>query len=243
MIAQEKIGSLYGHDVYDCTGDKIGTIAAVWSDDRGDPAWAGVRTGWFGTGESLVPLRDADLQGERVVVPFEKAYVKNAPEVDAGSGEPLAGDEVARLHQYYAMRWDGSGRRRPGGPDDAMTRSEERLEVATESEEIGRARLRKHVVTETEHVTVPVSREQAWIEREPITDANRAKALDGPDITENEYELTLFAERPVVETEVVPVERVRLDTETVTEQRTVQAEVRKERIEAELPDQGRRTLD
>jgi hypothetical protein len=37
----------------------------------------------------------------------------------------------------------------------------------------------------------------------------------------------------VVQKEAVPVERVRLDTETVTEQQTVAGEVRKERVEVE----------
>jgi uncharacterized protein (TIGR02271 family) len=119
------------------------------------------------------------------------------------------------------------------GPDtdDAMTRSEERLVAGTRTEEAGRARLRKYVVTEQEQVTVPVSREEVRIEREPITDANRGAALDGPAITEEEHEVTLHAERPVVETEAVPVERVKLGKETVTDTEQVQGEVRKEQID------------
>ena len=125
-----------------------------------------------------------------------------------------------------------------------MTRSEERLNVGTEREETGRARLRKYVVTEREQVDVPVQREEVRLEREPITDENRGAALSGPDFTESEHEVTLRAERPVVETESVPVERVRLGKERVTEQRTVGGEVRKERVEADLPgEDGRRTLD
>ncbi len=115
--------------------------------------------------------------------------------------------------------------------DDAMTRSEEHLNVGTERVEAGRARLRKYVVTEQESVTVPVTREEVRVEREPITDANRGAALDGPSISEEEHEVILHAERPVVQTEAVPVERVRLDTETVTEQQNVTGDVRKEQIE------------
>ena len=48
--------------------------------------------------------------------------------------------------------------------------------------------------------------------------------------------------RPARLTETVPVERVRLGKETVTEQQTVSGEVRKEVTETDLPDQGRRTL-
>jgi uncharacterized protein (TIGR02271 family) len=115
--------------------------------------------------------------------------------------------------------------------DDAMTRSEERLHVGTEKQEVGRARLRKYVVTEDVTTTVPVSREEVRIEREPITDANRDAALAGPDLSEEEHEVILNEERPVVAKETVPVERVRLDKETVTEEQTVNEEVRKEQID------------
>jgi uncharacterized protein (TIGR02271 family) len=89
-------------------------------------------------------------------------------------------------------------------------------------------------------VTVPVSREEVTVEREPITDANRGAAHSGPAISEEEHEVTLRAERPVVEKEAVPVERVRLGTETRTEHETVGDEVRKEQIEVDTDDRPRR---
>src|SRR5829696_1280377 len=119
--------------------------------------------------------------------------------------------------------------------DEAMTRSEERLRAGTEQTEAGRARLRKYVVTDTEQVDVPVSREEVRLEREPITDANRDKAYSGKDISEEEHEVTLHQERPVVGTEAQPVERVRLDKETVTDTETVSGDVRKEKIELDDP--------
>ena len=117
--------------------------------------------------------------------------------------------------------------------DDAMTRSEEHLNVGTQRLESGRVRLRKHVVTERETVNVPVSHEEVRIEREPITEANRGDALAGPDLSEEEHEVVLTEERPVVEKETVPVERVRLDKEQVTENRQVTEDVRHEEIETD----------
>jgi uncharacterized protein (TIGR02271 family) len=114
-----------------------------------------------------------------------------------------------------------------------MTRSEEELQVGTTQRERGRARLRKYVTTEQEQLTVPVQREEARVEREPITDANLDAATSGPEISEAEHEVVLREEEPVVEKRVVPRERVRLDTETVTEERQVGEEVRKEQIEVE----------
>ena len=118
-----------------------------------------------------------------------------------------------------------------------MTRSEEELAVGTQRRETGRARLRKYVVTEEVQQTVPVQREEVRIEREPITDANVDAATSGAEISEEEHEVVLHAEEPVAEKRVVPKERVRLDKDVETEQRTVSDEVRKEQIDVD--DAGR----
>jgi uncharacterized protein (TIGR02271 family) len=115
--------------------------------------------------------------------------------------------------------------------DEAMTRSEEELRVGTRQRETGRARLRKYIVEEQVQQTVPVQREEVRIEREPITSANMPNAMDGPALSEEEHEVTLRAEEAVVEKNVVPKERVRLDKDVVTEQETVNETVRGERIE------------
>ena len=112
-----------------------------------------------------------------------------------------------------------------------MTRSEEQLRVGTEQRETGRARLRKHIVSENVSTTVPVSHEEVTLEREPITEANRGDALAGGDLTEEEHEVTLTEQRAVTSKETVPVERVRLGTETVTGQEQVDETVRKEQID------------
>ncbi|WP_305784462.1 PRC and DUF2382 domain-containing protein [Symbioplanes lichenis] len=139
----------------------------------------------------------------------------------------------------YSERDRGDTGRATAG-SDAMTRSEERLVAGAQTEEAGKARLRKYVVTEQEQVSVPVQREEVRLEREPITDANRDAALSGPAIQESEHEVTLRAERPVVDTEAVPVERVRLGKETVRDEERVEGEVRKERIDYDGPDDRRR---
>lgn len=120
--------------------------------------------------------------------------------------------------------------------DDAMTRSEEQLRVGTEKVQTGRARLRKYVTTEQVSMTVPVTKEHVTLDREPITDANRGDAMSGGDITEEEHEIVLTEERPVVTTETVPVERVRMGTETEQTQETVSGQVRKEQIELDDPE-------
>jgi uncharacterized protein (TIGR02271 family) len=112
-----------------------------------------------------------------------------------------------------------------------MTRSEEELRVGTAQRERGRVRLRKYVTTEQVERTVPVQRDRVRVEREPITDTNRAAASSGPEISEAEHEVILREEEPVVQKRVVPRERVRLDKDTVTDQEQVTEELRKEQID------------
>jgi stress response protein YsnF len=117
--------------------------------------------------------------------------------------------------------------------DGSMTRSEERMRVGVERHEAGRARLRKYVVSEEVEQSVPLRHEEVHVVREPITQADRDATLTGPEITEAEQEVTLYEERPVVETEAVAVERVRLTVEEHTETETVHGRVRKERIDTD----------
>ncbi len=145
-------------------------------------------------------------------------------------------------HQPGQVRDDRAG----VGPDSfgpmddgSMIRSEEQLRIGVESHESGRARLRKYVVTEYETVTVPVQHEEVRIEREPITDPHAATATSRADMHEEEHEVVLHTERPVVDKQTVAKERVRLNKHTHTKQEQVCGEVRKERIDTE-GDTGRR---
>ena len=71
------------------------------------------------------------------------------------------------------------------------------------------------------------------LETEPITDGNVGVALDGPAISEDEHEVVLHEERPVVDKQTVPKERVRLSAEEHTDEETVSEDLRKERIDTD----------
>jgi uncharacterized protein (TIGR02271 family) len=255
VIDSSDLARLAGMQVVGSDGEKIGKIADVYeSTDGSGGTFATVTTGMFGGSASFFPLDAAELRGDEVVVPYSKDFVKDAPRVE--NDEELTAPEEQRLFEYYAQGGTATGTASAGtvgttttdttdtdargavghdtsGPttDSAMTRSEEQLRVGTEQVETGRARLRKYVTSETETRTVPVSREEVRVEREPITEGNVGQAMDGPAISEEEHEVVLSEERPVVQKEAVPVERVRLDKDTVTEQQQVSEEVRKEQID------------
>lgn len=314
MISTKDIDDIIGAEAVGPDNDKIGKVGQIYIDqDNEQPVWVSVKSGLFGTSETLVPLQGADWDRSALHLAFHKDRVKDAPRVDPDA--ELSPEEQERLYEYYGMTGSGAShgdrdlddrnrdrgdgrdfgdrdrvvddpiasdrdrytaagggegaidagtetgfgagaagvgaagagydadadRTRTGddldagatagrSTDDAMTRSEERLRVGTEQVQTGRARLRKYVVTENQTVTVPVTREEVRLEREPITDGNAGAALDGPDLSEEEHEIVLTEERPVVQKETVPVERVRLEKESVTGQQQVTEDVRHEEI-------------
>lgn len=186
-------------------------------------------------GQELSPSDEAELF-EHYGLPYGGDTVTAQTGNEHDHGDHSSKGAQDKLHPG-AQNPHGSGDTGEGrdvsGPttDDAMTRSEERLQVGTQTRESGRARLRKYVVTETVTQTVPVSHEEIRVEREPITDTNSDAAMAGGDITEEEHEITLHEERPVVAKETVPVERIRMSTDTVRDEEQISEQVRKEQID------------
>jgi uncharacterized protein (TIGR02271 family) len=234
-----------GRDVIGSDGEKIGTVDELYLDTAsGEPEWLSINTGLFGMKSSFAPIQGAQPDGGNVRLAYTKEQVKDAPGVEPD--QELNDAEERALWDHYGLDYDSgysadttTGQETVGrdvsGPetDSAMTRSEEEVNVGTREREKGRARLRKYVVTEEVTKTVPVRKEKAVLEREPITEGNVDAAMDGPAISDEEHEVTLSEEEVVVEKKAVPKERVRLDKETEVTEEQVTEEVRKEQIEAE----------
>jgi uncharacterized protein (TIGR02271 family) len=232
--------------------NKIGSINEIYFDDEtGEPEWVTVKTGLFGRHVSFVPLEGISSKGDHLATRWDKDMVKDAPNIEPDGH--LSESEERRLYEHYELSWstgrsehqkagrhgteklgsDKGGDTSGPSTDDAMTRSEEELRVDKSTSQTGKARLRKWVETEHQEKEVPVVRERATVQREPITDENVGDAMDGPAISEEEHEMPLYEEEVVANTEVKPKERVRLDKKTETETETVSGDVRKERIDVE----------
>ncbi|WP_030515834.1 DUF2382 domain-containing protein [Nocardia sp. NRRL WC-3656] len=257
-----QLDTLMDSTVYDSHDDKIGKVKNIYvNNETGSPTWASVSTGLF-RHDSLVPLVGAqhNPQSDALRVNVDKEMVKSAPAVEQDGHISREGEEQLFRHYHVdpnhsgwdaygrAVRDDGQGMARPdAGPtgrhaatdptgDQGLVRSEERLNVDTQREAVGTARLRKYVVTEDQSVTVPTSHEEVRVEREPVTDAG---AYGQTSLGDEEQEVTLHRDRVTVDKETVPVERVRLAVDDVEEQETVGDTVRKERIDTEGTDPGR----
>lgn len=135
----------------------------------------------------------------------------------------VAGDAAQRDYAAGDVNRDVNANR---DADGQITLHEERVNVGTERVEAGRVRLRKHVVTEQETVTVPVTREEYEIVREPI-----AEGEVGGQLGEDEVEVVLHEDRPVIQKETVATERIGLQTEQHQENRQVTTDVSREEVD------------
>src|SRR6476469_9816315 len=83
-------------------GSEIGRVGQVYTDnDTQQPSWVTVKTGWFGTNESFVPLSAATIEDGTIRVPYDKDMIKGAPNNDAG--EPLSETDEQQLYAYYNL--------------------------------------------------------------------------------------------------------------------------------------------
>ncbi|GAA1694032.1 PRC and DUF2382 domain-containing protein [Kribbella yunnanensis] len=234
------IEQVVGETAYDATGDKVGSVGTLYaSDTSGRPEWVTVNTGMFGTKHSFVPLDGAHVEKDGLHLATSKSKIKDAPRID--SNGHLSAQEASELYRYYGMQLpQTSAGTAPDGRmaehDGSMVRHEERLRAGTETVETGRVSLHKHVVTEEQQVTVPVSHEEVHVVREPVADGELGRA---GELGDDDREVVLHEERPVVGKETVAVERVGLETETVRGEENVTETIRKEQVEVEgLDDDG-----
>ena len=223
-----RLDEMRGAPVYDNAGDKIGKVDEIFYDmETRVPEWIGIGTGFFGTKRVLVPVEGANLAEDGLMIAYPKDQVKDSPDID---DEQISHKCEVELRQYYGLA--GGTQQRAQAPtsdaDQAVTRSEEELEVGKRSVEAGSVRLRKWVETEPVALDVELRHEVARVTREPINEP-----VGEHDFTEEQVEVPLHAEKPVVQKQAVAKERIGLQKDVQTETQTVQDELKKERVEVE----------
>jgi len=257
---------LFGYDVYDNGGNKIGSVDSVWVDDATSALeFVGVKTGWLFGKTHIIPTANAQIGEGQITFPYPESQIKDAPSFP--TDHELSPTEENDVYSYYGTERSmtesptGMGENTMGTGTTAtadsfatagttgtdygtdtnyetgtttdtqpqVTLSEENLQVGTQEVEAGRVRLRKVVHTEHEEVPVALEREQVSIER-----VNAAET-DAPTnaFQEQEVEVPVMREEPVVGKEAVVTGGVRLNKETQTETRTVGGDVRREDVEVD----------
>jgi len=194
-------------------GAEVGRVGRVYTDNEtGQPSWVTVKTGWFGTSESVVPLSAESIDGDTIRVPYDKDMIKGAPH--AGAGEPLSETDEQELYGYQAVG-PATG---PVGLHDAeppqyaasvgseyLTRSEEQLHVGIEKVQTGRCPApqgRRHRTADNHRPGHPG--------RGPTgSGTRRSRGPFETTIGQATTDVVLTEEHVVVSKETVPVEKVR----------------------------------
>ena len=244
------------YDVVDQQDSKIGTLECLWSDQTGEPAFLGVRTGWIFGKTHVVPAQGVQVSERRrlIHIPFTKDKVKDAPFYDAES-------EMDEAREWEVHRYYGLGEARPAAAGQApppvrqakerkresssrtaersasIPLSEEKLKVGKRVVESGGVRLRKVIRTEVVNQPVELKREEAVIERVPSDKVARAgeHAFEGEEIY-----IPLRREEPVIEKETRVREEVRVRKESHTDRQDVSEHLRREDVEVEEGGEARK---
>jgi sporulation protein YlmC with PRC-barrel domain len=91
-----------GHELVDVNGEKIGTVEDVrFGDATGGLKWLVVKTGLFGGKKVLVPAEDLRATEDKLVAPYLKERVKDAPAVDEDQTFTL--DQERHICAYYGL--------------------------------------------------------------------------------------------------------------------------------------------
>lgn len=123
MVDTDRTADLLDGVVIGSDGEMIGDVGEVYTDDAtGAPTWVTVKTGWFGLSESFVPLAGAEIAGNQITVPYNKATIKDSPTKEPDA--PLSERDEEELHRYYdragsadVIDPESSGVARSGGRD------------------------------------------------------------------------------------------------------------------------------
>lgn len=233
----EEIRAAKGRPVFAAGGERIGDVDEIYYDyETHTPAFIGIGTGFIATRRVLVPAQGATVAADGVHVQYPRSLVETAP--DLGEGH-ITDEQGAALYEHYGLEPpdDAAGLSDPATETTAMpvveaeeapavTRAEEELRVSKAPVEAGRVRLRKWVETEPVELDVRLRRETAHVRREPVNEP-----AEGIELADQEIEVRLSAEQPVVEKVTVAKERIVLEKGVETETRTIQDELRKERVD------------
>src|SRR3954451_16352882 len=102
MPTMDEIKTWQDQEAHGRDGQKLGTIADIYLDrDTGEPEWAAIKTGLFGTKVSFAPLAEATDSADGVQLPYTKDQIKDAPNAEA-DGELSRGGEDA-LYRHYGL--------------------------------------------------------------------------------------------------------------------------------------------
>ncbi len=248
-----------GMDVYDTSGDKIGTVSEVYdAAQSGATSGSGggylrVPTGFLGLGtEHHIPFSAIrSVEGDRINLGLSKdeldnlGYGESPTAIDDDDATYVPGERTTTStstttpptssREVVAKETTQPATRRPEA--DAERRRlqlrEEELIPRKRTVQTGEVRLETNVVEEQRTVEVPVTHEEVYVERHAVERRPSERAISDKSET---IEIPVTEEEVTVEKRGVVYEEVEVGKRAVQETQSVDATVRREELRVE--DQG-----
>ncbi|MCT1829933.1 PRC and DUF2382 domain-containing protein [Brevibacterium luteolum] len=218
------IDRLRGSDLYDQTGSKIGSIGEVYLDDQtNEPAFVTVNTGLFGMNETFVPYQSVTRDGDNLVAPFEKSFVKDAPNIAADGS--LTPEEEEEIFRYYQLD-SGTGRDRDRDGVRDHDRHGKHDADRDGVRDAGVAGAAGGVAGAAGHDRDHDRHGKHDLDRDGVRDHDRAAAGDQQQVVAHEERLNVGKEQ-------VETGKVRLRKHVVTENQQVEVPVQREELVVE----------
>lgn len=249
-----------GYDVLDRDNNKIGTLDCLWADNLGQPAFVGVRTGWFMGKTHVVPAQSVEVsdQNQRLRLPYTEEKVKDAPAYDAESD--ISDAEEMEINRYYgiqagtmassnqssttaadvasmsgrgtstAHRMEDRSRTESPGREEATMRLSEE-QLTVGKREVEAGGVRLRKVIRTETVNRPVELRREEIVIERVPAQGTTAGTTEGSFQDQEVYIPLRREEAVVQKDVRVREEVRARKESQTETQQVSGQVRREDVD------------
>jgi uncharacterized protein (TIGR02271 family) len=260
MNTSQDPAQLFGNDVNDSSGNKIGKVDNVWVDDAtNELEFVGVKTGWLMGKTHVIPVANAQISDGSIQVPFDADRIKNAPSVSGD--EELSPEQEDEIYSYYgegrSTEESPSGLPASGGTgftaetednssDNYATGnanygsdtsgSDQSLTLHEEELEVGKrqvetGQVRLRKVVHTEHQEVPVELRREEVQIERVPASSNTD--DGNAFQDQEINVPLTREEAVVGTQSHATEQVRLNKTVTTDTENVGGDVRREDVESD----------
>ncbi|MES2523085.1 MAG: DUF2382 domain-containing protein [Gemmatimonadota bacterium] len=145
--------------------------------------------------------------------------------------DAVVGEAATRRRSEFDTDFDSQDARR-------VVAHEEQLDIGKRQVQAGEVEVRKRVETEHVQESVPLTHEEVTLERRPLDrDRMEATSIDA----DQEIRVPVMREEAVVEKRPVVREEIVIRRRMVTDHRTVEADLRRERIDVEgVEDSARR---
>jgi len=126
---------MFGSDIMDSDGHKVGTVDNVWVDDATSALeFVGVKMGFLMGKTHIIPTADAQIGNGTITVPYNHNLIKDAPSF--GGDEELSNEQEQQVYSYYGIQRSESASPTglAGGTDTSQTNTTDREYDTTRSD-------------------------------------------------------------------------------------------------------------